>query len=125
MKYILYSITGIISGILGGMGMGGGTALIPLLTIFGDVSQHAAQTVNLISFIPMAVIALIIHIKNKLVKFDKILYIILPGIVTCVIGCYIAKKISGDVLSNIFGGFLVVLSVFQFVSIFVKKDKNS
>ena len=122
MEYVWYVITGIISGILGGMGMGGGTTLIPLLTIFGGVSQHSAQAVNLISFIPMAVVALIIHLKNKLIKFDKILYIILPGVITCVVGCFVAKNISGNLLGKFFGGFLIILSIFQFVSIFVKKE---
>ena len=72
MEYVWFGVAGVLGGVLGGMGMGGGTLLIPLLTIFYKVSQHTAQAVNLISFIPMAVVALIIHIKNKLVDFNKI-----------------------------------------------------
>ena len=68
MDYIWFLIAGIVGGILGGMGMGGGTLLIPLLTFFLDVSQKNAQAINLISFIPMAVIALILHAKNKLIN---------------------------------------------------------
>ncbi len=115
MEYLWYAVAGLIGGVLGGMGMGGGTALIPLLSIFYSVSQHTAQAVNLISFIPMAVVALIIHIKNGLVEFKRIFYIILPGLATCIVGCYLARAMSADLLKRFFGGFLVLLAIFQFI----------
>ena len=115
MEYVWYGVAGLLGGVLGGMGMGGGTVLIPLLNIFYGVGQHTAQAVNLISFIPMAVVALILHVKNKLVEFNKILLIIIPGVFTCVLGCYIARAITGDVLRRCFGGFLILLSVFQLI----------
>ena len=49
-------VFGFISGILGGMGMGGGTLLIPLLN-FLDIEQQTIQAINLISFLPMACVA--------------------------------------------------------------------
>ena len=115
MEFIWYVVAGVTAGVLGGMGMGGGTLLIPLLSIFYAVSQHTAQAVNLISFIPMAIVAIIIHLKNKIIKFDKILFVIIPGVLTCIAGCFIAKTMSGDLLKRVFGGFLLALSVFQFV----------
>ncbi|MBQ3115675.1 MAG: sulfite exporter TauE/SafE family protein [Clostridia bacterium] len=111
-----YTIAGFLSGILGGMGMGGGTILIPLLSIFYKTGQHTAQAINLIGFIPMSVVALIIHFKNKLVDFKHVLMIILPGVFACVLGCYIARAMSGDLLKRFFGGFLIILSVFQLVT---------
>ena len=107
-------IVGLAGGLLGGMGMGGGTILIPLLNIFCGVSQHTAQAINLISFIPMAVVALIIHIKNKLVSFEHVLLIIISGVLTCVLGCYIARALNGEMLRRFFGAFLVFLSIWQF-----------
>ena len=123
MEYLWYCAAGIISGVLGGMGMGGGTALIPLLSIFYFVSQHSAQAVNLVSFIPMAIVALIIHIKNKFVKFNGILFVIIPGAITCIIGCYLARSMSSILLRRFFGGFLILLSIFQFVSALKEKSK--
>ncbi len=126
MSYIWYAVAGLAGGILGGMGMGGGTILIPLLTIFLGVKQINAQAINLISFIPMAVVALIIHLKNKLVNFKNSLYVILPGIVFCILSSYLAKSMNSEVLKRCFGGFLLALSLFQMVEIFIiKKDKNN
>ena len=122
MKIFVFVIVGIVGGLLGGMGMGGGTLLIPLLTIFCKVEQHTAQAINLISFIPMAVVALIVHAKNKLVDKYKVLYIIIPGLIGCVGGCFLSKALSGNLLTRLFGGFLILLSIFQFFTEIKKKD---
>ncbi len=121
MEYVWYAVAGVLGGVLGGMGMGGGTILIPLLSIFYNVNQHSAQAANLISFLPMATVALIIHLKNKYVEFKDVLYIIVTGILTCFIGYYIAKNITGETLRRIFGGFLLGLSVLQFVMSLINK----
>lgn len=122
MQYVWFVVSGVIGGLLGGMGMGGGTLLIPLLTIFNGVGQHTAQAVNLIAFIPMAVVAIIIHVKNKYINFKNVVYVILPGVITCVIGCFLAKNVTGDLLKKFFGGFLIILSIIQFCGIFSKKE---
>ena len=115
LEYVLACVLGAFCGVFGGMGMGGGTLLIPLLTIFYSTKQHTAQAINLIGFIPMAVVALIIHIKHKLIRFDNVVVIIISGAITCVAGCFLAKIMSGNLLKRCFGGFLVGLSIFQFV----------
>ena len=115
-KIILLAVSGIAAGILGGMGMGGGTILIPLLTIFFNVGQKAAQAINLVAFIPMAMVSLAIHIKNKRVKKEGLLWIIVPAVLTSVGGGFAAQAVNGEVLKRIFGGFLLLLSVVQFFS---------
>ena len=62
-------LVGIISGIITGLGMGGGSILILILVSFMSVSQHAAQATNLMFFIPTAIIAILVHIRNK--NIDK------------------------------------------------------
>ncbi len=115
-NFVLCLILGFTGGILGGMGMGGGTILIPLLTIFLSSSQHLAQAVNLVSFVPMAIIALIFHIKNKLVEKKGILYIIIPSSLASVLSSFISVNLDGDVLKHSFGIFLIILSFVQFFS---------
>ena len=104
--------------------MGGGTVLIPLLCIALNVPQHLAQAINLISFVPMAVIALIIHVKNGLVETAGLIKMIAAGLVFCVIGCFIAKNLKADVLKRVFGGFLTLLSIVQVYGILRKKRKS-
>ena len=59
-------LIGMISGIVSGTGMGGGTILIFLLTFMMGIEQHVAQATNLIFFIPTSIVAIIINIKNPL-----------------------------------------------------------
>ena len=123
MDFIGYLIAGLSGGILGGMGMGGGTALIPLLSIFFSMNQHSAQAINLLAFLPMAVIALVIHTKNKLVDYKGALFIIIPGVITCALGSLLADAMGGGLLRRLFGGFLIVLAVFGFLSTRKKNGK--
>ena len=115
-RIVLLVLAGIAAGALGGMGMGGGTILIPLLTIFFGAEQKQAQAINLVAFIPMAIASLIVHVKNKRVETKGILWIIIPATVLSLAGSMVAQAINGEILKRIFGGFLLLLSVAQFFS---------
>lgn len=124
MKYLYLAIAGAVSGILGGMGMGGGTLLIPILTLLFDFKQAFSQTINLVAFLPMAVVALIIHCKNNMVKKEGILGIILPALLLSISGSLLAKCVSGNLQTKLFGGFLILLAVFQCVTASKVETKN-
>ena len=115
-RIVLLVLAGIAAGALRGMGMGGGTILIPVLTIFFDVEQKQAQAINLVAFIPMAIASLIVHVKNERVETKGILWIIIPATVLSLAGSMVAQSINGEILKRIFGGFLLLLSVAQFFS---------
>lgn len=120
---ILYIIFGIIGGLLGGMGMGGGTLLIPLLTIGLSVPQQTAQFINLVAFIPMSALALIVHMRNGYVVKKRIFYVIVPALVFAVAGSFIATVVSAAILKKAFGGFLILLgAAYFFYSIFTRKS---
>ena len=57
-------LIGIVSGIISGAGMGGGTILIFLLSFVMGVEQHIAQATNLIFFIPTSIVAIIVNLNN-------------------------------------------------------------
>ena len=125
-RILIFIIIGIAGGLIGGMGMGGGTLLIPLLTLFTATDQHLAQAVNLIAFIPMSAVALIIHIKNKLVEFRFVPINALPAVTASVLASLLSKRVEGDALGMYFGIFLMCLGVYQLASaiiVLVKKKK--
>lgn len=106
-KLVIDFILGMISGVFGGMGMGGGTILIPLLISFSDITQHQAQAINLVSFIPMSIVAIIIHAKNKLIVTKNSLFIIIPSVAFAVLFSFLSKFIHSDILKRLFGCFLL------------------
>lgn len=114
LKILKLVVIGVAGGVLGGMGMGGGTVLIPLLSMFTDTAQKTSQAVNLISFIPMAIVALILHFKNGLVRKKGLLFIIIPACLTAILGSVLCAIIDAEILKKCFGGFLILLSFLQF-----------
>ena len=122
MSIVLYIIFGVLAGVFGGMGLGGGTVLIPLLTIFLSVNQKLAQGYNLLTFLIMAVVAIIIHAKNKLVDLKSIIWIVVFGAVFCVGGALLTTIVDTKILKIIFAIFLILLSIWQFVSALKEKS---
>ena len=119
MRIFWLILAGILSGVIGGMGMGGGTILIPVLTLFLSVSQKTAQAINLIAFLPMAMVTLIIHAKNGYLKLKKVWWIALGSAVSGVAGSFVASFISGKILRIILGVFLIALALVQIIIIFL------
>ncbi|MBQ8430868.1 MAG: sulfite exporter TauE/SafE family protein [Clostridia bacterium] len=127
MKIIFRLLAGLIGGTVGGMGMGGGTLLIPILTIFLSFTQLQAQGINLIGFIPMSVVALIIHSKNHLVKYKDSWLLAVCGAIISFFSALIATSLKNVVLKKLFAVFLIILGIWQTVEvikIFIKKKKE-
>ena len=116
-------IGGLIGGLIGGMGMGGGTLLIPILTLLAGFGQLEAQGINLISFIPMSIVALVLHCKNKLVKFKQTYWLAIIGSGVSIVSALIAVHINASVLKKIFAIFLIAIGIWQLVE-FIKSCKK-
>lgn len=116
MSFIVFLLCGIAGGILGGMGMGGGTLLIPLLTAVCGVRQSAAQGVNLLCFLPMSLIALCVHAKSGLLKKEGLAFLTAPALLFSAAFSVAAAYLPDAALSKGFGLFLIALSFFQFAS---------
>ena len=119
-------LIGLVSGIVSGTGMGGGTILIFLLTFFMGVDQHIAQATNLIFFIPTSIVAIIVNIKNKNLDIKNGIIISIFGILGAIIGANISLNMPVNILKKCFGIFLSIITINEIYSIIkqYKKDKN-
>lgn len=115
-------LIGFISGIISGMGIGGGTVLIPSLVIFNNLQQQQAQGINLVVFLPISIVALITHHKKGNIDFSFAKFIIIGGIVGAVIGSILAIKIQPLRLRRYFGFFLLAIGTYE---LFSSKKSNS
>ena len=95
------TLTGLISGIVSGTGMGGGTILILVLSIFLGVDQHIAQATNLVFFVPTSISAIIVSIKEKLIEWKVGLVLATSGVVGAIIGAIISGKMDVKILKKI------------------------
>ena len=113
----------IVSGIISGAGMGGGTILIFLLSFVMGVEQHIAQATNLIFFIPTSIVAIIVNLKNKNIDLKLATIISICGVIGAIIGANIAINIDVGLLKKIFGIFLALVAINEIYSI-IKLYKN-
>ena len=116
-------LTGFISGIVSGTGMGGGTILILCLSIFLGINQKTAQATNLIFFVPTSIAAIYVNIKEKKINFNVARIIIFWGVIGSVIGAVIAQNIDTKLLKKFFGFFLAFIAIHEIYTIF-KMYKN-
>lgn len=123
MSFIIYLAVGFLAGVIGGMGMGGGTILIPALTILLGVNQHVAQATNVIAFLPMAALVLPQHKKNGLLRTDDVWEIIIPALITTVLFGVIMAALPTEVLKKLFGFFLIALAVKQLFGLISSAQK--
>ncbi len=109
---------GLLAGVLGGLGLGGGTLLIPILSLFTEHNQRTLQLYNLLFFFPTGIVALHYHNKNNLVDKNVFKEIIIFAIIGAIIGSRIAITIDVNVLRKLFGIFLIVLGINQIASFY-------
>ena len=110
-------LIGIVSGIVSGAGMGGGTILIFLLSFVMGVEQHIAQATNLIFFIPTSIVAILVNLKNKNIDLKLATIISICGVIGAIIGAKIAISIDVELLKKFFGIFLAVVAINEIYSI--------
>lgn len=114
--WLIASLAGLLSGMAGAMGLGGGSVLLLYLTLWAGVPQLQAQGINLLFFIPNAIVALLIHSRSGLVQWRTALTCAAGGLIGAAGGFLLAEKISGGGLGKVFGIFLLVLGVRELFS---------
>lgn len=102
---------GLLTGILSGFGIGGGSLLLLYLTIFAGMSQYQAGGINLLYFIACAPAALYSHIKNKLVVGSAVKWAVIIGIPVSVAAAFAASFVNTDLMRRLFGAFLLYIGV--------------
>ena len=121
-------LIGVVAGIVSGTGMGGGTILIFLLSFLLGIEQHIAQATNLIFFIPTAIVAIIVNLKNKNIDMKLAILISIFGILGAIIGANISIHMDVAILKKVFGIFLAIIAINEIYSIFKlykKQYKNN
>ena len=114
MRFFFLIVVGFFSGIFAGMGMGGGTFLVPLLGICFGVEQIYCQSTNIVCFLFLAVICFVIYACKKMIDFKIMLLVGLPASVMSGLACILSLKIHSNVLKMIFAGFIILIGLIMF-----------
>jgi len=111
LKWFLPVLCGLGTGILSAWGVGGGTLLLLIMTLFLGVDQRSAQGINLLFFLPTAASALYCHAKNGYLDKPTLKAAIPIAVVTALVGAWIATGLDVNTLKKPFGIYLLFSGV--------------
>ena len=98
---------GAVLGFLAGLGIGGGSLLILWLTAVLGVLQPEARSINLLFFIPSALIAVIFRWRQGKLNIPKILPAVICGCVAAALFSWFSAYLPLGVLRKMFGVLLL------------------
>ena len=104
-------IVGAVLGFLAGLGTGGGSLLILWLTIVLQMAPSTARSINLLFYIPSALIACLFRWQQGEFNVKRILPALLTGCTAAGVFSYVSTQLDTVLLEKLFGGLLLLAGV--------------
>jgi uncharacterized membrane protein YfcA len=105
--YVALVAFGVAVGIASGLlGVGGGTLIIPFLTLAVGVSQHAAEATSLLVILPTAIAGSLALRRHGVGHLGLALRFGVVGAVGSVLGALLALALPGSTLRLVFAAFV-------------------
>ena len=114
-------LVGTLLGTLSGLGIGGGSLLVLYLTGLLSLEQRTAQGINLLFFLPAALVALGFRLKGGRVDWTRALPAIAAGVLTAGLCAWLAAKIDTALLRKAFGLLLLYTGASELLRSFRKE----
>ena len=109
--WLLPFLCGLGASVISAWGVGGGTLLLLVMTLFLDVDQRTAQGINLLFFLPTALSALLCHARSGYLDKPTLKTAIPWAVAAALIGAWIATNLDVEVLRKPFGIYLLLSGV--------------
>jgi uncharacterized membrane protein YfcA len=104
-------LVGTVLGFLSGLGTGGGSLLILWLTLAVGMQQAEARVINLMFFIPSALVACFFRWKQGKLDLKKVLPAIVAGSMTAALFTILGRELDTSLLKKLFGGLLIFTGI--------------
>lgn len=101
-------LIGTLLGFLAGLGVGGGSLLILWLTLVLGMSPVDAKSLNLLFFLPAALISSLFRRKQGHLDFKKVLPAMVSGCISAAIFAFVGTGLDLGLLKKFFGGLLLI-----------------
>lgn len=111
MSFVLTILISTVLGLLSGLGVGGGSLLILWLTLVQNLDYTTAKTINLLFFLPPALISTGIHLIRKELPLRSILPAALAGSGSVVLFTWLSSSWEVGLLRKLFGCLLLCTAV--------------
>ncbi len=104
-------ITGTVLGFLSGLGIGGGSLLILWLTLVMHIEQSVARNINLLFFVPSALIACLFRWKQGVLDWKRIVPALVSGMAGAGLFTWLSSYIDTALLRKPFGVLLLLTGI--------------
>ena len=101
-------LVGTLLGFLSGLGIGGGSLLIIWLTVILGMDHTSARSINLLFFLPSALIACLFRWKQGAIRWKKILPAMVSGCIAAALLSWLGGMFQIELLKKLFGGLLIL-----------------
>jgi len=109
--WIIPFLCGLGASVISAWGVGGGTLLLLVMTLFLGVDQRTAQGINLLFFLPTAAGALVCHWKEGYLDKPTLKAAVPIAVAAALIGAWISNAVDVEVLRKPFGVYLLLSGV--------------
>ncbi len=115
MTHVIYlALVGLVGGTFGSMvGLGGGVFIIPALTLFLGVPIHQAIAASLVAVVATSTTAAAAYVRNDLSNMRLGMTMETMTVTGALIGGLVGASLSKGVLSAVFGGVMIVVSIYM------------
>ena len=109
--WIVPFLCGLGASVISAWGVGGGTLLLLVMTLFLGVDQRTAQGVNLLFFLPTAASALVCHARGGYLDKPTLKSAVPAAVIAALIGAWVSNSLDVEVLRKPFGVYLLLSGV--------------
>lgn len=102
---------GTLLGFLSGLGVGGGSLLMLWLTLAVGMTHSQARVINLMFFVPSALVACLFRWKQGRLNIKKILPAVVAGSISAAVCALLSRQMDTVLLQKLFGGLLIVTGI--------------
>lgn len=109
--WLLPFLCGLGASVISAWGVGGGTLLLLVMTLFLGMDQRTAQGINLLFFLPTAASALVCHAKGGYLDKPTLKNAVPAAVIAAALGAWIATAVDVEILRRPFGVYLLASGV--------------
>ena len=104
-------LIGTVLGFLTGLGTGGGSLLVLWLTLVLNMGAHQAKVINLLFFLPSAIISTVFRWRRGGIPFQKVWLPAISGCVAALLFATVGQKMNTELLQKLFGVLLIFAGI--------------
>nr|WP_325211537.1 sulfite exporter TauE/SafE family protein [uncultured Oscillibacter sp.] len=109
--WLIPFLCGLGASVISAWGVGGGTLLLLVMTLFLGVDQRTAQGINLLFFLPTAASALVCHARSGCLDKPTLKAAVPIAVIAALVGAWVSNAVDVEILRKPFGAYLLLSGV--------------